>query len=450
MSAIVPAGGRVYLGGDFQTINNVVQPYLAAVDPATGALLAWDPDVNGGVTGIAAAGDSVVLAGQFSHVGVHYQPWLTSVTALTGAFDFSFRPQVSTVVDAITVVGPQVVLATGGGEINGRSVQGIVGVDRAAALCPSPRARVRRRSPGSRRPRMAGSGSPRPRPISFRPAISRSPRTRHRATRRHRHRHRLRRRLVVGVVAVRVPDIEVSLVVSSSVPAPKAVVEVRAGVVNHSPNLAGRGVRAEIVLLAGATLLGAPAVDTGPGCVGTATLDCFLDYLAPAKTSYVRFSINVGSAGTKVISIRATMSGVDANLANNSGALTLDVKAPPAAAPAPVPPRTPTTVVSPKNLTGTSKANTLRGGSAADRLSGLGGNDRLFGLGGNDRLLGGSGNDRLVGGSGRDVLLGGSGNDTIEARDKTRDTIDCGTGRDIVIADRIDTVARNCDVVRRR
>ena len=42
----------------------------------------------------------------------------------------------------------------------------------------------------------------------------------------------------------------------------------------------------------------------------------------------------------------------------------------------------------------------------------------------------------------------GTGNDTMTP-DKTTDTIDCGTGRDIVIADRIDAVASDCETVRR-
>jgi Tol biopolymer transport system component len=117
--------------------------------------------------------------------------------------------------------------------------------------------------------------------------------------------------------------------------------------------------------------------------------------------------------------------------------------------------------------TGTNGANTLTGTFAGDRLRGLGGNDVLNGGdgndcleggSGNDRLNGGRGNDRLVGGSGRDVLTGGpgrntylagAGNDTIRARNGRRETINCGTGRDLVIVDRSDRV-RGCERVRRR
>ncbi|MCA1587134.1 MAG: hypothetical protein LC744_00150 [Chloroflexi bacterium] len=72
-----------------------------------------------------------------------------------------------------------------------------------------------------------------------------------------------------------------------------------------------------------------------------------------------------------------------------------------------------------------------------------------FGGSGNDRINGGSGNDRLFGGANIDNFSGGSGNDVISARDGRRDTVNCGTGRDRVTADRRDRVSRNCERVRR-
>jgi len=63
---------------------------------------------------------------------------------------------------------------------------------------------------------------------------------------------------------------------------------------------------------------------------------------------------------------------------------------------------------------------------------------------------GGSGIDRLRGGSGLDRIVAGSGNDRISARDGAKDTINCGTGRDRVTADRRDSVSRNCERVSRR
>ena len=69
---------------------------------------------------------------------------------------------------------------------------------------------------------------------------------------------------------------------------------------------------------------------------------------------------------------------------------------------------------------------------------------------GNDRLFGGAGNDRITGGAGRDAIDAGAGDDRVLARDRTRDTIRCGVGRDTVVADRVDALARDCEIVRRR
>jgi hypothetical protein len=73
-----------------------------------------------------------------------------------------------------------------------------------------------------------------------------------------------------------------------------------------------------------------------------------------------------------------------------------------------------------KRIIGTKEANVLRGTSKADHIDGRAGNDFLYGLAGNDRLIGGAGADRIF----------------------------CGRGRDTVSADRRDTVARDCEVVR--
>lgn len=76
--------------------------------------------------------------------------------------------------------------------------------------------------------------------------------------------------------------------------------------------------------------------------------------------------------------------------------------------------------------------------------------DRLFGGAGNDLQDAGPGNDRLNGGPGRDVMLGGSGRDVLTSRDKATDTVSCGTGRDLVLADKRDLVNSDCERVRRR
>ena len=138
-------------------------------------------------------------------------------------------------------------------------------------------------------------------------------------------------------------------------------------------------------------------------------------------------------------------------------------------------PRTCTQPGSTRYTVGTPGDDVLVGGVGRDVLSGRGGDDCLFGFSGDDRLIGGTGKDLLVGaggndriqadagddkinagngndditpGPGKDIANGQGGDDTISARDGTRDTIDCGAGRDKVTADRSDVV-KSCEFVKR-
>lgn len=145
----------------------------------------------------------------------------------------------------------------------------------------------------------------------------------------------------------------------------------------------------------------------------------------------------------------------------------------------PAPPPPPEPLVKPgacaNERTGTAGADALRGSAAGDRLRGLGGDDVLTGLGGADCLHGGPGNDRLAGSAGPDVLAGdagadalsggagvdrlvggkgrdsfaaGAGADSIDSRDRRRETVNCGRGRDTVRADRADRLV-GCERKRR-
>jgi hypothetical protein len=92
-------------------------------------------------------------------------------------------------------------------------------------------------------------------------------------------------------------------------------------------------------------------------------------------------------------------------------------------------------------------ALTLIGTNRPDTLRGTTGPDQIFGRGANDRLFGYTGNDLLVGGAGSDHIYGGPGNDRLEARDGTRDFLNCGSGRDTAVVDSIDVINRNCEIV---
>jgi WD40-like Beta Propeller Repeat len=76
--------------------------------------------------------------------------------------------------------------------------------------------------------------------------------------------------------------------------------------------------------------------------------------------------------------------------------------------------------------------------------------DALHGsiLGDTMRSLGGA--DEVLPGPGSDDVDSGAGADLIRARDRERDAVRCGSGRDRVLADRRDRVARDCERVVRK
>jgi subtilisin-like proprotein convertase family protein len=101
------------------------------------------------------------------------------------------------------------------------------------------------------------------------------------------------------------------------------------------------------------------------------------------------------------------------------------------------------------SLLGNRRANRLNGTAGRDWICGGAGNDRIAARAGDDLVDGGAGNDMLAGGAGRDDLRGGAGNDIVNARRGGNDRVRCGRGRDTVLANRRDRVARDCEMVRR-
>src|SRR5437763_5543070 len=83
---------------------------------------------------------------------------------------------------------------------------------------------------------------------------------------------------------------------------------------------------------------------------------------------------------------------------------------------------------------GTPGNDVIRGGSGDDCLRGGDGADQLYGGFGADQLDGGAGNDVIEGDQDRNVVRGGAGDDRIDVSNGVIDDVDCGPGRDRVVA----------------
>ena len=123
-----------------------------------------------------------------------------------------------------------------------------------------------------------------------------------------------------------VPDLSVGLVANGSVFAPGAEADLVATVTNRG----GAGSLQTHLLIdlpSTMTLLGPPAYDRGSGCSGSQKIDCNLDYIPNGDSTKVVFAVRVSGSGAQQITATAS-SDREANPADNSATLTLQVTAP--------------------------------------------------------------------------------------------------------------------------
>lgn len=91
-----------------------------------------------------------------------------------------------------------------------------------------------------------------------------------------------------------------------------------------------------------------------------------------------------------------------------------------------------------ESIRGGKGSDKLTGNSLANVIFGGAGRDRIVGGRGKDRLSGDAGNDTITGGKQVDTINGGTGNDRINARDKAKDSLDGGKGKDKARVDKRD------------
>ncbi len=85
--AIAASNSTVYFGGDFNAVGGVARSKAAAAAASNGALTAWNPGPNGSVTAMTMnpAGTRVVLGGRFTQLGGSNAYGMGAVDVTTGA-----------------------------------------------------------------------------------------------------------------------------------------------------------------------------------------------------------------------------------------------------------------------------------------------------------------------------------------------------------------------------
>ena len=138
VNAILPMGGRVYVGGTFTGVRNssssqkLVRHGLFALDPATRQVdPAFVADVDAAVEALAPSpdGTAVFAAGAFNTVNGGDFPKLAKLDARTGSPVAGFRPRPSAEVKDIALAGNRLLLAGPFSSVQGQSRGGLAALD---------------------------------------------------------------------------------------------------------------------------------------------------------------------------------------------------------------------------------------------------------------------------------------------------------------------------------
>jgi hypothetical protein len=131
VSAVLAVGDRIYLGGDFTSVNGASRSRLAAIDATTGQLTNWAPSANNRVMALAASpdGSRIYIGGGFTSISGVRRVQLAAVDATTGAVDPAWRPSASHTVYTIAVMGNRVYLGGYFTTVNGQSRTRLAMVD---------------------------------------------------------------------------------------------------------------------------------------------------------------------------------------------------------------------------------------------------------------------------------------------------------------------------------
>jgi hypothetical protein len=149
-------GTTVYLGGQFTSLRpagaaagtgEVTRNHVAAVSLTTGALLPWNPDANGTVRAIHKLGTTIYLGGSFTQVAGTGRQRLAAVNPATGALVTGWKASSSGEVFSIASIAGNLYLGGAFGTVDGSARSNLAEVNATTggllAWSPSADAQVR-------------------------------------------------------------------------------------------------------------------------------------------------------------------------------------------------------------------------------------------------------------------------------------------------------------------
>ncbi len=138
--ALAVGNGKVYAGGEFETIDGEWHPGLAALDATTGAVAPWTTD-TGSVYALALSGNILYIGGTFGGVNLSSRQNLAALNATTGAVR-AWNPGANGEVNELLLSGTTIYAAgafsTIGGQPRDRLAALDTGSNTALAWNPAP------------------------------------------------------------------------------------------------------------------------------------------------------------------------------------------------------------------------------------------------------------------------------------------------------------------------
>lgn len=129
--ALAVVGGNLYVGGAFNTANSTARNNLAAFDTTSGALTAFDPNVNSEVRALAVSGTTLYAAGDFSMLGTDLRDRLAAFDTSTGGLTAWAPDTGGGSVLALAVSGSTIYLAGAFSSVGGQLRSRLAALDTA-------------------------------------------------------------------------------------------------------------------------------------------------------------------------------------------------------------------------------------------------------------------------------------------------------------------------------